>query len=273
MKRAPKNTPILSAEKLTARKEQSVLEQWAQNRLRDVDKLTPFERDVLIKHKLIDGEPDGAKEDAAPLPNVTTQRELAVALDRAMRGRFKYEINPVLISDWKQGKRLPQGCPLPPAKEGHFFVTTQWAKWMEDFILVDPRFGIHATGDAKVDIYEQGAIAKVEAQILDRDLRRLEFEKAQARYVTVEVARVTRRGALKLQHVMMRRVLENDHTQRRMDWLEQKLAPADLLAFREFDGTLARSLIDELEREYKRHASAEPEKEQARQLADSMVRG
>lgn len=261
--------PLFSAGLLTEQKKAAVLQQWAQNKLRDEHKLTQFERQVLVENGIL-------KEDAAanpgqagePIRNVTTQAELCVMLARHFHGRFKGDLSEQLLSDWKLGKRLRAGVPLPPAKERAYFIGAKWVEWMEAHILTDPRYRLGADAQGELDVHDRAYHSKSMQVLMDEELKRLELDKAKGRYVPLEQARNTRRGALRLQLGLFQRRNEQANTQARAEWLSSRLSAPDLLAFREYDLKLAQALTDLIYEEHAKLAALDPEKELARELAE-----
>lgn len=144
-----------------------------------------WEEEKLVAKGLISApvrEDVAAPVPGAPLPPAESQKQLAVLLARHFSGRLKIDLSEQQIGNWKQGTRLPDGCPLPPAKVANRFDTQAWADWVERFIV--PLYGVRQNpqGEMVKDVFQLAQESAAQREIDAAARERIELLAVQGKY-------------------------------------------------------------------------------------------
>jgi len=133
------------------------------------------------------GPSDG--EEGDDLTDCTSNRELADRLTRHFEGRISIEISPPALSQWRRGRGLAQGTPLPPARSNNRHKTREWADWITKNML--PKYGVSG-GRAETEesrIFQKAAVAKAQREIDEAAIARLDRQVAEGTYQSAEMFR------------------------------------------------------------------------------------
>jgi hypothetical protein len=205
---------------------------------------------------------------ALPLPAdgmVASQTQLAHHLQAHFHGRISIFINEPTVQQWRKGMRLrPVNGRKPPPfparnHKGNHWLLSECVAWVDRWIV--PHHPHGGGPQRELDIQQQAIEAKARVEINSAEISNIELETIRGRYVPKDQARNARRGALKVQHAIFRRRLENDLTRQRSEWLRPHLTPETMLAWVEYDTALARGVVDAVEADYQSALGKEPEKE------------
>lgn len=121
-----------------------------------------------------------------PLPDCDSLKALAACLSRFFEGRIRIDISDVRLCQWKSGRSVPKGVPLPPGRTGNRHNAKAWAEWIENHIL--PKYGIEEdTPRRGKDLFRRADEAEAEEKIAKSALAKLELKVAQGKYQSVEV--------------------------------------------------------------------------------------
>jgi hypothetical protein len=97
------------------------------------------------------------------LASCMTIKAMAAQLTRHFRGRIAIERCSPLLCQWRKGRGLPPGTPLPPSKDGNHHLAGKWAEWIEKYIL--PKHGVGAAATDSPSVFQQAEEAKARGQI------------------------------------------------------------------------------------------------------------
>lgn len=124
------------------------------------------------------------------LPVTESQKHLATVLAQHFQGQLKIDISEQSISQWKLGRGLPAGTPLPPTKIGHRIDTQAWADWIERHLR--PRHGVGITltgpqGEIVKDVFQLASESDAHRSIDEARKARLELEVLEKKFMPVEL--------------------------------------------------------------------------------------
>ena len=194
-----------------------------------------------------------------PLKNYNTQSAMAAAIQAKYGDRLKYVVTQQIFSQWCKGENLPKGVspavPPPPARKGNYYNGAAMETWVESHLLRAWPKTVDAQGVLVPDLAAQAQESEHRTKILNQQIAELEFKAATGKYIEADRARLVRRAALRAQHQLFRRLLENeDHQAALNDLTELGLAPEKLQVFRERDLARRRAVVDRIETEYEKQA-------------------
>jgi hypothetical protein len=119
------------------------------------------------------------------LSDCTSGAELSARLTRHFAGRIAIDISAPALAQWRRGRGLPPGTPLPPPRVNGRHKTVKWADWVEKHLL--PKYGVSTTGAAgEKSIFEQAQIADAERKINEAALAEIERNVAEGKYQDAE---------------------------------------------------------------------------------------
>lgn len=189
---------------------------------------------------------NGPEAPSAPrLGKFNTQAALAASLARHYGNRISIIINPPAVQDWRSGRRLPDGCPLPPAKMGNEWNGQEWVEWFDANLY--PKFASSSNGQlGLIGIQDLEELKKKDEkeELEHRDWERKKERGDYRREVEDECARDAL-GLLRQLH--MTYIATDEHlapSQRRDKLRSLGVSPEVVSAFFEFDTALARELTD-----------------------------
>lgn len=132
------------------------------------------------------GQRDDSNDNPDLLGLVDSQEALASCLARHFDGRLTIDISPPRISQWKKGKLLAAGVPLPPAKVGQRLDSKAWAEWIEKYILPKHGAGSELSAHGK-DLFRLADEAEAKEKIDRSKITKIERRVAEGQYQSVDV--------------------------------------------------------------------------------------
>lgn len=137
-----------------------------------------------------------AEKDEGGLPETDSLKALAACLSRHFAGRLTINISPESLCQWRRGRNLGPGIPLPPAKMTNRYDTPAWAEWIEQWIL--PKYNRGEADPSADEVFRQAEIKEAQGKIDSAELKRIELRVAQGKYQPVEnfIAGLREVGAL-----------------------------------------------------------------------------
>jgi len=141
--------------------------------------------DELRTAGLIEPRP-AAADNGDALADATSTVELAARLSRHFQGRISIDLSAPALAQWRRGRGLPPGTPLPPARVNNRHKTAEWAAWLEKHLL--PKYGVSANrAPGDMSIFEQAQIAEAERKINEAAIADIDRRVAEGAFQSAEL--------------------------------------------------------------------------------------